>query len=242
MKNEYFRKLIFIGSLIFLFYCASVYSSTEDRRSYNATYHDITSTGFDLKGAVGDPAVGRSISTNYSIDHGLVIDFGQMTITMATSVNFGVLVPLVTTEVTSTIVVEMVGASNGYNLTVKRDSPTSTLDLNGTSTPEVIFPDAIAWNPAGAGNADTNPGNNLSFRVFQTGTNSDYNATWWGVSDASGTAKYAGFPTIMQQIMNCATCNFGLTNTVMNYRATVPASQRNGLYYGDITITALVNI
>ncbi len=237
---KFFRKIIIVAFFSLIF-GAVVFAATEDRGSYNATYHDSTSTNFDLKGGVGDPAVGRSASTNYIIDHGLVIEFGTMTITIATSVNFGVIIPLIPAEVTSTVSVNMVGAFNGYNLLVNRDNSTSTIDLNGTSTPDVAFPDEIAWNPSGSGNATATPGDNLSFRVQQVGTNSNYDSTWWGASDTSGTAKYAGFPTVMQQIMNCTMCNFGSTDTIIGYRASAPVSQTTGLYYGPITVTALVN-
>ncbi|MCX6781705.1 MAG: hypothetical protein NTW66_01085 [Candidatus Magasanikbacteria bacterium] len=220
---------------------ATVFAYTEDRSTYNATYHDATSTGFQLKGGAGDPAVGRSTSTNYILDNGLVIEFGVMTITVATSVNFGVLTPLIPSQVTSSVVVDMVGALNGYNITIKRDSATSTMDQNAGSPPDNPFPDATDWNSSGSGNGATTPGNNLSFRVMQAGTNSNYDSTWWGASDASGTAKYAGFPVSMQQIMNCSTCNFGSTDTIIGYRASPPVTQQSGDYSGTITITALVN-
>jgi len=234
-------KILIYAIILSLFCLTTVFSSTEDRRTYNATYHDVTSTNFELKGGAGDPAVGHSTSTNFVLDHGLVIQFGQMTITIATSVNFGVLIPLVPVRVSSTVGVDMVGATNGYNITIKRDNPTSTIDFDGLSSPELPFPDATSWNPAGSGNAVTAPGNNLSFRVMQLGTTSNYDSTWWGANDASGTAKFTGFPLSMQQIMNCPTCNFGLTNTVIDYRASPPVSQQNGDYYGSVTITALVN-
>jgi hypothetical protein len=238
MKN--IGKIITLVFLSLLF-SAVVFAATEDRRSYNATYGDVTSTNFEIKEGVGDPAVGRSTSSNYIIDHGLVIEFGRMTITIATSVNFGMITPLVPSEVTSTVTVNMTGAFHGYSLRVNRDYSTSTIDLNGTSTPDVVFPDEISWNPTGSGNATSAPGNNLSFRVQQLGTTAYYDTTWWGANDSSGTAKYAGFPTIMQQIMSCSTCNYGSTATVIRYRADAPVSQMTGQYFGPITITALVN-
>jgi hypothetical protein len=216
-------------------------AATEDRRSYNATYHDVTSTDFQLKGAVGDPAVGRSASDNYIIDHGLVIEFGMMSIVIATSVDSGVVIPLIPSESTTSVTVDMSGALNGYSVLINRDFSTSTMDLNGTSSPDVIFPDEADWNPSGSGNATATPGNNLSFRVQQEGTTSYFNTAWWGANDTAGTAKYAGFPATMQQIMNCTTCNYGTTVTVIRYRATASISQMSGHYFGPITITTLVN-
>jgi hypothetical protein len=235
------KQYIFLVTVICLFSVTFVFANTADREVYNSTYHDATSTGFEIKGAAGDPAVGRSVSSNYILDHGLVIEFGMMTLTVATSVNFGVIVPLIPSFAFSTATVDMVGAYNGYNLSVNREDATSTLNINGTSSPDVSFPDESDWNPTGSGNATSSPGNNLSFRVWQDGTTSNYDSTWWGASDASGTAKYAGFPPVMQQFMNCSSCNFGLTDTIINYRASAPVSQMTGLYNGEITITALVN-
>ncbi len=217
------------------------HANTADREVYNSTYHDATSSGFEIKGGVGDPAVGRSASSNFILDHGLVIEFGMMTLTIATSVDFGIIVPLVPSFAFSTATVDMVGAYNGYNLSVNREDTTSTLNMNGSSSPDVAFPDEIDWNPTGSGNATSSPGDNLSFRVWQTGSDSYYDSAWWGASDTSGTAKYAGFPLLMQQFMNCASCNFGLSNTVIGYRVSAPVSQMTGVYSGMITITALVN-
>jgi len=235
------KRFFLVAGIIFLFTVSIVYADNADREVYNSTYHDATSTGFEIKGGVGDPAVGRSASSNFILDHGLVIEFGMMTLTMATSVDFGIIVPLVPSFAFSTATVDMVGAYNGYNLSVNREDATSTLNLNGTSTPDVIFPDETEWNPTGSGNATSSPDNNLSFRVWQDGTTSNYDSTWWGASDASGTAKYAGFPSIMQQFMNCSSCNFGSTDTIIGYRVSAPVSQMTGVYLGMITITALVN-
>jgi len=232
--------IIFIGAVCFLS-ASIVIAYSGDREVYNATYHDATSTGFEIKGGVGDPAVGRSLSSNFILDHGLVIEFGMMTLTVATSVEFGVIVPLIPSFAFATATVDMVGANNGYNLSVKREDATSTLNINGSSPPDIVFPDEIDWNSTGSGNATSTPGHNLSFRVWQNGTDSNYDATWWGANDASGTAKYAGFPQVMQQFMNCTTCNFGLTDTVIGYRVSAPVSQMTGIYSGMITITALVN-
>jgi hypothetical protein len=110
-----------------------------------------------------------------------------------------------------------------------------------TTNRSVSFPDATVWNPSGSGNAVTSTGQNLSFRVMQSSTTANYNATWWGTSDINGQAKYAGFPIASQQFMVCPTCNFGMSTTTISYRATAPIFQRNGTYDGTITITALAN-
>ena len=145
-----------------------VFADVIDRTSYGAVYSDNTSTNFSVKGGLGDPIVGRSKSTNYIVDHGLTIDLDVLTMTVPTSVNFGVITPGVPATVTSTVTVHMVGAQDGYFLQVRRDDATSTLDL--TTDENYDFPDASPWNPAGGGNAVTSTGQNLSFRITQSGT------------------------------------------------------------------------
>jgi len=211
-----------------------------DRSTYGTIYHDVTSTDFQLKGGVGDPAVGRSVSAHYIYDHGLTMEFPIMTLTVDPTVNFGVILPNIASFVSSAVYVDMPGSFNGYNLSVKRDDSTSTLDMITEATTD--FPDYTDWNPSGSGNATTTPGNNLSFRVKQTGTTANYDSSWWGSDDILGNAKYGGFPVINSQFMNCPTCNWGTTVTVIDYRASAPLTQKSGSYNGTITITALANI
>ena len=212
-----------------------------DRNTQGTIYHDATSTNYEIKGGAGDPAVGRSVSANYIIDNGLTIDLSEMTLTFATGSNLGIAIPGFASYAMSTATVNMVGSLHGFNLQVKRDDAASTLNINGAAVPNITFPDETAWNPAGAGNATATPGNNLSVRVHKIGTDSNYDTTWWGANDSAGIAKYAGFPTASQQIMNCTSCKFGPFKTVLEYRASPPLSQTNGTYSGTITLTALVN-
>jgi len=169
----------------------------------------------------------------------------SLTLELSTStVDLGVLTPGVAVTATSTATVIVTGATTGYNLQVKRDDATSTLDLSTDGT--IDFPDYTAWDPTGNGNATTTPGSTFSFRVQSTttGTTSNYNSTWWGANDTDGTAKYAGFPSGSQIIMNCntgGTCNDGTTYTQTKYRANSPLNQKTGSYNGTITYTALTN-
>lgn len=228
--------------LVFCLFVAQVVlaQSEIDRQTYGTVYHDITSTQFQLKGGAGDPAVGRATSTNYIYDHGLVIEFPMMTITVDPTVNFGVILPEIATITSSAVYVDMPGSTSGYNLSVKREDSNSTLDL--TTEAVTDFPDYTDWNNSGSGNATTTPGNNLSFRVKQTGTTSNYSSTWWGSDDTLVNAKYGGFPAVNTQFMSCPTCNWGTTATVIDYRASAPINQKSGSYDGMITITALANI
>ena len=244
MKTNIFLKiflaLIFIiGTFFYLVYSDFVFAYTADRETYGTVYSDNTSTNFSVKGGLGDPIVGISRSSNYVIDNGLTMDLSMMTMTVPTSVSFGVVTPLVPSFASATITVHMVGARHGYFLQAQRDSSTSTMSL--TTERAVAFPDAASWNPAGPGNATATPGENLSFRVMQSGTTANYNSTWWGADDGEGSAMYAGFPYSAQQVMVCPACNFGMFDTVLGYKATPPLSQKNGTYDGTITITALAN-
>lgn len=215
-------------------------ASQIDRSTYGTIYHDVISNDFQLKGGVGDPAVGRATSANYIYDHGLVMEFPMMTITIDPLVDFGEILVDIPSFVSSTVSVNMPGSLSGYNLSVKREDANSTLDM--VTNPANDFPDYASWNNSGSGNATTTPGNTLSFRVKQAGTTSHYDSAWWGSSDIIGSAKYSGFPTISTQIMSCSTCNWGTTATVIDYRASAPLDQKSGSYDGMITITVLANI
>ncbi|MDP2856288.1 MAG: hypothetical protein Q8N90_04245, partial [bacterium] len=198
-----------------------------------------TSYCFRMAKSDGDPL---SAYNNYP-----KLGTGVTTINLTLStptVGLGILTPGTANTATSTATVAVSSAAVGYNLQVQRNDATSTLDLSTDGT--IDFPDYTAWDPTGNGNATTMPGSTFSFRVQQTGTNSNYSTTWWGANDANGTAKYAGFPSpsSSQTIMNCdtgGTCNNGTTTSVILYRLDAPIIQQVGSYDGDITFTALVN-
>ncbi|MBU0545713.1 hypothetical protein KJ839_06750 [Patescibacteria group bacterium] len=233
----------FVLTLVsFVFFNITRATNKIDRNTQGTIYHDATSTNYEIKGGAGDPAVGRSYSANYIIDNGLTMDLSEMTLTFSTSSDLGVTAPGIAFFTITTATVNMVGTLQGFNLQVKRDDAVSTLNLNGAGAPNTTFPDETAWNPAGAGNATTTPGDNLSMRVYKIGTNSNYDSVWWGADDSAGTAKYTGFSSVSQQVMNCTNCLFGSFNTVLEYRASPPFFQPNGAYSGTITLTALVNL
>lgn len=126
-------------------------------------------------------------------------------------------------------------ASGGWTLSIKRDDADSTMDLTTEATTN--FPDATAWNGS---NSSGTPGANLSFRVYQTGTDAGlYSSTWWGTNDSS--PLYAGFPTANQSIATIATYSGSNQNVVYGLRADAPATQKTGSYDGAITLTALAN-
>ena len=163
-----------------------------------------------------------------------------ITLTLATTtVNLGTLSP--GTPLTATTSLSVVTNNNGgWNLQVRRFDATSTLNLNGTSSPDVTFPDATGWTYA-TPNASTTPGANLSFRVLQTGTDAGlYDASWWGANDG-GSAMYAGFPTTNQQISTTSSYVGTTQNVAYGLRADAPGSQQSGTYTGDVIFTAITN-
>ena len=140
---------------------------------------------------------------------------------------------------TSTVEVTVEDGLDGYILTVKRDSASSTL---ASST--FAFPDAPDWNSTSS-NASLTPGANLSFRVQQSGTTAVYDSVWWGTSDMPGSAKFAGFPSLSGTIVDCnstSTCNNTTTQVIVAHRADAPATQRATSYEGTVTYTALIKL
>lgn len=168
----------------------------------------------------------------------------SITLTLSSNnIDLGTLIPQIPLSTTTTATVEIVYYSSGYYLSIKRDSATSTLSYSS-----IVFPDfSPSWDPTsngGNGNATTTPGSTFSFRLNYSGTTSNYNSTWWGLNDNQGTAKFAGMPTVSQQIMNCtaSACQNGTTYNVIQYRIDAPSTQPIGNYSGSVTITALPNL
>jgi hypothetical protein len=164
-----------------------------------------------------------------------------ITLTLGESVvNLGTLVPGTPQTATTSLAVTTNDYA-GWNLQVRRDDATSTINLNGTSTPDVTFPDATEWTYS-TPNGNTSPGANLSFRVQQTGTDGAlYSSGLWGANDTDGTALYAGFPTTNQRIAGIASYVGAAQNVVYKFRADAPGTQQSGTYSGTITFTAITN-
>jgi len=130
---------------------------------------------------------------------------------------------------------------NGWNLQVKRDDPASTLNMNGTSTPDITFPDATPWNYS-VPNGSITPGANLSFHVLQTGTDAAlYDAGLWGTDDTAPNALYAGFPSANQQIASVGSYVGTAQTVAYALQADAPGTQQSGNYSGTITMTAITN-
>lgn len=159
-----------------------------------------------------------------------------ITLSLSTStLSLGSLTPGVAIVATSSATI-VTNSAAGWQLQVNRNSATSTL---ASST--ITFPDYSSWN-SGSSNATTTPGATLSFKVANTGTDAGlYSSSFWGATDADGTAKYAGFPTSTQQVANIATYSSSNQVVVLRVRADSPASQQATNYTGTITVTALTN-
>jgi len=158
-----------------------------------------------------------------------------LTFNLATNtVPLGILTPGTPITATTSCAVET-NSSSGWQLSVKRDDATSTLDLD--SDESIDFPDATAWN--GSDNSTDTPGANLSFRVYQTDTTPSglYKSAYWGTNDAS--PKWAGFPPTSQMIASIDNYQSGTQTVVYGFRIDAPSSQASGAYSGSITLTAL---
>ena len=166
-----------------------------------------------------------------------------ITLTLATStVNLGTLTPGSPNTATTSLSVTT-NEYNGWYLSVKRDDAASTLNMNGAAVPNITFPDATAWTYAAPnGTTAALVGANLSFRVYQTGTDAAlYSAALWGADDTAPNALLAGFPTASQRIAGVSSYVGAAQPVVYGFRADAPGTQQSGVYSGTITFTALTN-
>lgn len=146
---------------------------------------------------------------------------------------FGTLTAGTPEVVTATCTATSNGAS-GYVLQIKKDNAT-TLTSGGNS-----ISDKTAWN-SGTPNSAVWSGTGLGFRVMQTGTDEGYSTTWWGTDDTAPNALYAGLPAAYVTILNDTTYSASATETVIEFKVDVPASQATGTYTGTATFQGTVN-
>jgi hypothetical protein len=148
--------------------------------------------------------------------------------------------------------------TSGWNVTLSgdnKDTSNNNFQLSGNTA--VQIPDQTEWVPGAAtttaGNAVvraslTNSGEVLAFRVMSASSTNSLAflaPTWWGTTDADGTAKYAGIAstTVQRQIGNAGTGSYSTSahlNTVQYY-LNVSASQQTGTYNAPLTYTATGN-
>lgn len=145
---------------------------------------------------------------------------------------FGTLTPGTPESTTVTCTVTTNGA-NGYALQIMRDSsPTLSSGAN-------TIADKTAWD--GSPNSALWTGTGLGFRVMQTGTDEGYSTTWWGTDDTTDNALYAGLPSSYVTILNDTSYSASATETVVEFKVDVAASQATGTYTGTATFQGVVN-
>jgi len=148
-------------------------------------------------------------------------------------VNLGTLTPG-TPVSASTTCTTTTNANGGYDLAVKRDDATTTLDHSVDGATDIT--DKTAWATPGPGVAYSGTG--LGFSVYAS--TATKNTTWWGTGSTCHEAAnlYAGFPTAYANIMEHASYSSGSTTTSICYRVDVPSTQKSGVYNGSITYQA----
>ena len=182
------------------------------------------------------------------------------TLTFTTSTNqFGTLTPGTYLFATTTLSVTT-NDTAGWNVTLSGDDVTipggnTACDLDSNASTGIT--DQAQWmNGAAtttAGNAVVrasldSSGDVLAFRVMSASSTNGtafFATSWWGTSDADGTAKFAGVAssTVARQIGNAGTGSYSATahlNTV-NYYMDVASSQSQGAYSCPLTYTATGN-
>ncbi|MBI5221901.1 MAG: hypothetical protein HY980_00155 [Candidatus Magasanikbacteria bacterium] len=176
----------------------------------------------------------------------------SLTFTVSTD-TFPALTPGSPVFATSTLSIDT-NNTTGWNVTVSRDDPDTTIDLDTDATVNII--DQTAWSPGAAtttaGNAVrvsslANSQKVLAFRVMTaSGTASFVSSTWWGTTDAyidSATSLWAGFNSTAKKVgdssISCSGTNCA-RNTVLYY-LDVASTQKTGAYSGGITYTATMN-
>lgn len=193
----------------------------------------------------------------YGVAVTLTVTVAQ-TLTFTTSTDqFGTLTPGTYKIATTTLSVTTNNIA-GWNVTLSGDDVTipggnTACDLDSDAT--VGITDQAQWVPGAAttttGNAAVrasldSSGNVLAFRTMSASGSAPFLATtWWGASDADGTAKFAGIAssTISRQIGNAGTGSYSASahlNTVQYY-LNVAASQQQGAYGCPLTYTATGN-
>lgn len=205
-----------------------------------------------------------AFSGGFYAQHAVYGESVTLSVTVASSLTFvtstdqfGTLTPDSYKIATTTLSV-LTNNNAGWNVTLSGDdqSPTDTV-LDLTTDAAVGITDQTEWVPGAAttsaGNAVVrasldSSGDVLAFRVMSASSTNGVSflaPTWWGTTDADGTAKWAGIAstTIQRQIGNAGVGSYSATahlNTVQYY-LDVPSSQQTGSYDGGLTYTATAN-
>lgn len=179
----------------------------------------------------------------------------SLTFTTSSS-NFGTVTPGTISWATTTLDV-LTNDTNGWNVTLSGDNKTSVNNNMQTAGNTASFTDQTEWVPGAAtttaGNSVVraslnNSGNVFAFRVMTASTTNGApftSSSWWGTTDADGTAKWAGIAssTVARQIGNAGTGSYSASNhlNTVQYYLLASASQPTGSYSAPLTYTATGN-
>lgn len=182
------------------------------------------------------------------------------TLTFTTSTDqFGTLTPG-TYKIATTTLSVTTNNTAGWNVTLSGDDVTTpggntACDLDTDAS--IGITDQAQWVPGSAtttaGNAVVrtsldSSGNVLAFRVMSASSSNGVpflSTSWWGTSDADGTAKWAGVAssTVARQIGNAGAGSYSASAhlSTVQYYLNVAASQAQGAYSCPLTFTATGN-
>jgi hypothetical protein len=199
--------------------------------------------------SIGVNAYGEAVTLSATIA-------SSLTFTTTTD-QFGTITPG-TYKIGTTTLTVLTNNTAGWNITLSGDdqSPTDTV-LDLTTDAAVGIADQAEWvNPAAtttAGNAVVrasldSTGDVLAFRVMSASSTNGtpfLSTSWWGTTDADGTAKWAGIAstTIQRKIGDAGTGSYSASSHIntVQYYLDVSASQQTGSYDGGLTYTATAN-
>ena len=173
----------------------------------------------------------------------------NVTFAVATNV-FGSLTPGTYKIATSTT--DVLTNAPAWNITMTGTTETGNTALDLDTDATVGITDQTQWVPPAvyatttAGNAVVrasldSSGDVLAFRVMSASGSIPFRAgTWWGTTDADGTAKWAGIASTTAGNKRIGAVSvYSATNIIntVQYYLDVPTTQVAGAYAGDITYT-----
>jgi hypothetical protein len=176
------------------------------------------------------------------------------TVTFAVSTDvFGTLTPLTYKIATSTLSVDT--NANSWNIQLygtDRVTGNTTLDLDAdgnvgitdqqewTATSTLATTTAPFYQAAVVRASLGNSGRVLAFRVMTaSGTVAFRASTWWGATDADGTALWAGIASTSANARIGKSSIYSASNylNTVQYYLDVPVTQQQGAYQGDVVYT-----
>jgi hypothetical protein len=224
------KKIIFNLVISILFLPIIVIAATDG--TYNITVDNIGFAGgeeigdgtYNLSDTIGTPLVGLGTSTNYKTQDGFwyMVNNTIALVLDSNTKDLGTITPGSpnTATTTATVTTDAAGGyklliSQNHSLTHTVDGVTTIADYAGT----IASP--TAWSGTGLG--------------FTVTSGSGVEAKW-------GTApnnNYAGIPTTSTVFHDKTGYTSGGDDTVTEYKADVPGTQKSGTYTNTVTYTAI---